>query len=191
MALFACGDAKTLSLSFSDSVSAAPGFIVSVRSDDGSNFTQNQAIGENPSTGQLLYYYGAETKNLKNCAVATSLVELNSAYHVGTPALSDCTNYVTALNADGLFPPASAADLVAGPNLDLVSPGYTYALFFYNPTNSTSSLGINVAAGQAITTNNRCVKIWAARVQDKKLIQSGQLESTVSIDLSSLTCFGF
>lgn len=189
--LLGCGQTTQRLVEYEDSntASVAPQFLVSIESNLSSSFKQNQPAARDDSTGQLFYYFSTSPDRLKSCVVALNLVDFDSTYHSGTPALSDCSSFAAQLLTDRLFPLAPE-DLTVGRGLTIPKTGYIYALFFYNPTNSTSGVG-TTSPSDVISSSNRCVRVWGAKIVDGQLYAKGDQLVSSPINLSNLRCFGF
>jgi hypothetical protein len=191
-----CGDTKTVSVGYTDSLAGnvSPNFIVHIFSDLSSNFRQSAtpAVDERSTpANQSIYYYTAAPDNLKNCVLFEGLVTRVAGYHSDSASESDCTTLASRLarEPDGtsLFPIPDNYLAESGRSVKADNEGFVYTMFFYNTNASTGS---SVAAGQLISSTNRCVKIWGARITGGQPTDTAG-SAAATLDLKNLKCYGF
>jgi hypothetical protein len=191
--LLGCGGSKSLTVQYKNGgLPTKPALIVTVYSDLKSppNFSQAYPSVTLPSGGELFYYGNKEY--LRDCAFATDQVAFKEGYHPSqTKDLTSCTSFATSLNGPVMFGPSTTwlpEDMPkSGKGVSIENSGFVYSLFFFNPTSNTVGSKVN---GNKDVESNRCVKVWAAEIQDGVVV--GNNGAVVApVDLNLLECFGF
>ncbi len=189
LVLASCGDSKTFSLQSVDSNqnSVTPTFVVVLTVDASGTISQNQPTVRG-ANNQIYYYSGESLEAFENCAVATNQVDREATIHGANPSLADCRAFASSLGTLNIVPSLTDADLVEGSAVTLPASGYVYVLFVHSPT--FGAAGADADPSVTITPGNRCVKLWAAKIDGKRLLRVGAVEATTSVDLNELYCFG-
>jgi len=181
--LGACGDSKTLSLSYTLAAnSVAPDFAVVMSMDLNGNFGQNIF----PCTGSSLHFYD-DAASLKRCAVALpNNIDPNGLIpSTPAPAIADCQTLASTIVhkiADTCTPKGLGAqsDPLSNQAFSLLdsSSGYVFVLFSFKNQHGNPY---------------GCFNLFGSKIANKKFVDATGTSTeskTVSVD-SNTNCFSY